>query len=418
MNRYGDGMTDSLTLPVVAARPRRLLSPATAFIAGAATLAVLFLSAGAPSPLLPVYEAQWGFAPWLLTLAFGVYAVALLVTLLVIGSLSDHVGRRPLLIGAVAIQVVAVLVFLAAPSIEWLLVARVLQGVSVGAAAGAFGAAIVELAPDHRKSFGALFVSAAVPVGLAIGSLFAGAVAQLSAAPAITVWVALLVLAAAGVVVTILTPETATRRAGALASLRPRVAVPQRLRARFGATLAINAAAWMTGALFLGLVPTVLREVFHLDSPLIAGLGGTVAFATGAAVSLLTGRIEPHRVMLLGAASAVVGAAAFVGAVVLPAFPLLWVAAVFGGLGIGAGFSGTVRSLAPSAGPHERAGLFAAIYLVSYIALGVPVIVAGLFLASAGATAVSAVYGIVIAATAAVGIVAQGVSLTRSRRVA
>jgi hypothetical protein len=226
----------------------------------------------------------------------------------------------------------------------------------------------------------------------------------------------LLVLAAAGVAVTALVPETATPKAGALASLRPRVAVPARLRSRFAATVAVNAAAWMTGALFLGLVPTVVRDVFHIASPLVAGLGGTVAFGAGAAATLLGGRVGPHRLMILGSAASVVGAAAFVGSVVLVAFPLVWVAAVFGGVGLGAGFSGTVRSLAPSAHPHERAGLLSGIYLVSYTALGIPAIVAGLFLASAGATAVAAVYGIAVAVAAAIGIAAQAVTLTRSRR--
>jgi len=409
-------MTETLTIPTTARRARRPLPTTVAFIVSATTLAALFLAAGAPSPLLPIYEAQWGFAPWLLTLAFGVYAVALLVTLLIVGSLSDHVGRRPLLIAAVVVQVVAVVVFLLAPSIAWILVARVLQGVSVGAAAGAFGAAIVELAPERAKRFGALFVSAAVPVGLAIGSLFAGAVAQWSSAPATTVWIVLLVVAAVSAALTVFVPETTTRKPGAVASLRPQVAVPRRLRSRFAATIAVNAASWMTGALFLGLVPTVVRDVFHISSPLVAGLGGTVAFGAGAAAALLGANVGPHRLMIFGAAGSVVGAAAFVGAVVLAAFPLIWVAAVFGGFGIGAGFSGTVRSLAPSAHPHERAGLLSGIYVVSYSALGIPAIVAGLFISSAGATAVAAIYGIVIAAAAAIGIAAQAVTLTRSRR--
>ncbi|MGN6325308.1 MFS transporter [Pseudolysinimonas sp.] len=411
-------MTQTLSIPTVAARPRRLLPATIAFAATATVLASLFLAAGAPSPLLPIYESRWGFAPWLVTLAFGVYAVALLVTLLVVGSLSDHVGRRPLLLAAVAVQAMAIAVFLVAPSIEWVLVARVLQGVSVGAGAGAFGAAIVELAPERSKRFGALFVSAAVPIGLAIGSLFAGLVAQLSSSPATTVWVVLLALAVAGVGVTLFVPESTTPMAGALASLRPRIAIPRRLQSRFAATIAVNAAAWMTGALFLGLVPTVVRDVFHLESPLIAGVGGAVAFGSGAATSLLGAKVGAHRLMIVGAAASVVGSAAFVGSVVLAAFPLVWVAAVLGGVGIGAGFSGTVRSLVPSAHPHERAGLLSGIYVVSYTALGVPAIVAGLFLASAGATAVAAVYGMVIAASAAVGIAAQAVVLTRSRSIA
>lgn len=416
MNRKVMLMSQTLSIPTVLPAARRSLPPAVAFAASSATLAMLFLSAGAPSPLLPIYEAAWGFAPWLLTLAFGVYAIALLGTLVTAGSLSDHLGRRPVLLGAVVLQVIAMVMFLLAPSIGWLLVARVLQGISVGAAAAAFGAAIVELAPEHRKRLGATFVSAAPAVGLAVGSLFAGAVAQLAPAPAVTVWAVLLVIASAGAILTTLTPETTTRTPGALASLRPHVAVPARLRRTFAGTVAVTVAAWMTGALFLGLVPSVLRLVFGVDSPLLAGLVTALAFTAGTVVALTSGRMGAHRLMLLSSASVVVGAALFVGSVVLPAFWMLWIAALFGGAGLGAGLSGTVRALAPSAQPHERAGLFAAIYVVSYLGLGVPAIVAGLFIASAGATAVASVYGIVIAAAAAAGIAAQAVTLTRSRR--
>jgi MFS family permease len=66
----------------------------------------------------------------MLTLAFGVYAIGLLVALLIFGSLSDHIGRRPLLIGALDFELVSMVVFLEAQSIGWVVAARVLQGLA------------------------------------------------------------------------------------------------------------------------------------------------------------------------------------------------------------------------------------------------------------------------------------------------
>jgi len=367
-------------------------------------------------PALPMLATTFGTDAAVVQMTVSLYMVGIACSQIIMGPLSDKFGRRPVLLAAVTLQVAALVIFLLAPSVGWLLVARVLQGLSVGAAAGSFGAAIVELAPEHRKRLGATFVSAAPAVGLALGSLFAGAVAQLAPAPAVTVWAVLLVVAAAGAVLTAFTPETVTRTPGALASLRPHVAVPPRLRRTFAGTVAVTVAAWMTAALFLGLVPTVLRLVFDVDSPLVAGLATALPFAAATVVALGSGRVGAHRLMLLSSASVVVGAALFVGSVVLAAFPLLWLAAALGGAGLGAGLSGTVRALAPSAHPHERAGLFAAIYVVSYLGLGVPAIVAGLFIASAGTTVVATVYGIAIATVAAIGIAAQALTLTRSRR--
>ena len=100
-----------------AKRSRSSLPPAVSFAAMTAAFAAFFIAAGAPTPLLPIYEASWQFPTSLVTVAFGVYAIALMLTLLVVGSLSDHIGRRPLLIGALTLELVSMLVFLVSPSI-------------------------------------------------------------------------------------------------------------------------------------------------------------------------------------------------------------------------------------------------------------------------------------------------------------
>jgi MFS family permease len=111
------------------------------------TLSALYVAAGAPSPILSLLEQRWGFAPWVLTIAFAVYALGLLAALLVTGSLSDYVGRRPVMLGALALELVAMVMFAMAPNIGWVIAARILQGVATGAATSAFTAAVVEQAP-------------------------------------------------------------------------------------------------------------------------------------------------------------------------------------------------------------------------------------------------------------------------------
>lgn len=219
-----------------------------------AAMVAILVAAGSPTPLLPIYEKQWGFAPWMLTLAFGVYAIALLAAIVVIGSLSDHIGRRPLMIGALALELVAMLVFLFAPSIGWLIVARVIQGVATGAASSSLSAAVVELAPEHRKKLGALMTGMAPLAGLGIGALFAGILAQFVSAAAFSVWLVLVVVMAIGTVFTVFTPETSTRKPGAVASLIPRVSVPAQVRGLFTSTLPGTISAFFLMALFLGLV--------------------------------------------------------------------------------------------------------------------------------------------------------------------
>ena len=160
----------------------------------AAAFAAFFIAAGAPTPLLPIYEAKWHFPASMVTVAFGVYAIALLLTLLVVGSLSDHIGRRPLLIGALALELVSMLVFLVSPSISWIIAARIIQGVATAAATSSFSAAILELAPDKRKHLAGVITGLAPAAGIGVGALFSGVIAQFSSSAAATVWIILAVV--------------------------------------------------------------------------------------------------------------------------------------------------------------------------------------------------------------------------------
>src|ERR1700733_1088788 len=85
---------------------------------------ILFFLAGssAPTPLYAVYQAAWGFTPITITVVFGIYAIAVLAALLVVGSLSDHIGRRPVLIVATLMQAFAMILFATADGVGALLV--------------------------------------------------------------------------------------------------------------------------------------------------------------------------------------------------------------------------------------------------------------------------------------------------------
>ena len=54
----------------------------------------------AASPLSRVYQVQFRFSATTLTLLFTVYVVVLLVTLVFLGSASDYLGRRPVMLAA------------------------------------------------------------------------------------------------------------------------------------------------------------------------------------------------------------------------------------------------------------------------------------------------------------------------------
>lgn len=398
-------MTALLDRTDTAAR-RPSVSRGVGFAGISAAMVAILVAAGAPTPLLPIYQHQWGFAPWVLTLAFGIYAFALLVSILVFGSLSDHVGRRPLMIAALGLDLVAMLIFLVAPGVGWVIAARVVQGVATGAASSALSAAVVELAPERFKKLGAQMTSMAPLGGLAIGALFAGLLAEFAANAAFEVWFVLAVVLAAGTVFAVFTPETATRKPGAVKALNPRISLPRQVRRLYWTTVPGIVGGFTTMTLFMGLVPALLVAVFGVRSPIVGSLLAFVALGASTVVSALSSGVRPPRLRFAGTSAMVAGGVLFVGSIGATSLPLLWAAAVVGGAGIGASFAGTTRGLVPEVAPHERAGLFTAIFFVGYLAMGTSAIVAGIFIGVAGAAATAVGFGVFNAVVTLVGLIA------------
>ncbi len=358
-------------------RRRRTVPAGLAFAGAAITLTSLYIAAGALTPLLVVYKDQWGFPASLLTLAFAAYAIGFLAALLTLGSLSDRIGRRPVLIGALIVQLASNLMFLVAPDVGWVVAARIVQGVAGGAATAAFTAALVELAPPNRKRLGAILGSVGVTGGLAAGSLLAGLAIQLSPHANAIVFVILTIVTILGIVVAVLSPETVTRAPGALRSLIPRVSVPAASRQEFVAAAPVLAAVWMLAGLSGGLAPSMVRSVFLLDSGLLNGVTGFVAPATSAVIGLAFARLDPRLTMTVGIYASVVGPIGIIGGVLAGSLATMIIGQVIAGVGFGAAFTAALRLILPRAAEHQRAGVVAAIYVVSYVAFGVPIVIAG-----------------------------------------
>jgi predicted MFS family arabinose efflux permease len=351
-----------------------------------------------------IYQREWAVPAWLLGLAFSAYAFTLLLAIVTVGSLSDYVGRRKVVAGALVVEIVAMLLLAVAPSIAVVLVARLLQGLATGVAITTLSAALSDLSPRRNRQLGATFASVAPLIGLTVGALGSGIAIQLSASAATGVYSTLVALLLIGLVLVAATPTTITPVAGALRSLIPEVHVPTHSRPAFVASGFLNVAVWLSSGLSLGLVGQINRDVFDLRAGLVNG--GTIALLMGtASVTVLVSRRTQVRTsgvvatIVLGVASILIAAG-----VLGVALPLYLVGTALAGVGVGLGFGGYIRLLAPTAAPAERAGLFAAMYTVSYLTFGLPIVVAGLVLPALGATSVVVAYCAITVVAAALGL--------------
>jgi MFS family permease len=388
----------------VAARAQPTRLPASlSFVLLAAVLFAFFFAASAPSPLFVVFQHAWHFSSSMLTVAYAVYAIALLISLLVAGSLSDHIGRRPVVLAALVLEAAAMGLFLLAHDIGGLIVARVVQGVATGVASGALSAAVVEAAPASRKRLGALITSVSPLAGLAVGALLTGLAVKFSVQPVMWVFGVLGVVFALGAAVVLWMPETVTPRAGALASLVPRVSIPARARAEFMRGLPVFVVVWALGGLYLSLAPSLMLHVFGIDDGAVNGLTIAVLSGMGAVAPTLLGRFAAPRPAILGMASIAAGLVLLLASLAMRSLALFFVGTAVAGVGFGGAFSALVQALAPLAQPHERGELFAAIFVVSYLALSLPAMLAGFLVAPLGLLNTVAGYAAVLLLLAAFG---------------
>ena len=378
------------------------LGRAPAFWLLAATLSLLLFASSAPSPLYVVYQAKWGFSSITLTAVFAVYALGLLGALVIAGSLSDHLGRRPTLLFALALEIVAMLLFAAAQSVLWLFAARILQGVATGIATAAISAALIDLQPPDQQRLGALLAAAAPMAGLAAGALGSGLLVQFAPQPTRLVYWLLLAGFALAAAVAWAVPETVRRKDTWAHALRPAVAVPPSLRGAFVATIPCLTATWALGGLILALGPSLTATVLHDRSHVAGGLPIFIMAGVSSAASIWL-RDTHARVAARGGLVALIAGVALA----LLAFndgstALFFVATAVAGLGFGPAFAGAFRAVSNRAPADQRAALVAAVYVASYLAYSLPALAAGIAVTQFGLRDTANVYGAALIALALV----------------
>jgi MFS family permease len=399
--------TNALSL----ARPWRL-SPPASFALLASIVVFLLAGSSAPTPLYPVYQATWGFSSATVTVIFGIYAVAVLAMLLTFGSLSDYVGRRPVLIVATIVQAGTMLVFATADGLGALLVARVLQGLSTGAAIGAIGAGLLDI--DRPR--GTVANSVAPMAGTATGGIVSGLMVQYLPAPTHLVYLvlaAIFVLQAAGAA---FMPESVVARPGALASLRPHLRVPAGLRGDVLLAAPALVAAWALAGFYGSLGPAIVRRILGSSSALGGGLTLFVLAGSGALTVLLLRRWPALRLMNLGTIALIVGVGLTLVASARAEAPLFFGGASLAGVGFGAAFQGAIRTVLPKTAAPDRAGVLSVLFVICYLAMGLPAVLAGLRVVHGGGLlATSREYGVVVMVLAALALAG---GLARLRRAA
>ncbi len=355
-----------------------------------ATLYLVTAAVNLQVPLYPAYAAAAGFGAGLTAVAFAAYVAGLLPVLLLLGGLSDRVGRKPVLIAGLLCAACATAAMIVAPSIGTLFLARVLQGVGVGLSVGAGTAALATAFGGFAGAARAARLAAlTTSLGFGSGALLTSlSLAVGLAAPPVSyaVVLALVVGCLIGVAALMRRGPQGGADAGAGALLRlpdyPRGTVP------YGVAIG---AAWAVTGLVIAVIP---RELARYDLAVWAGPTLFLVNATGAALQPVARRLTAWAALRVGFALLSVGYAALVVGAWLGTLPLVLLgAATAGAACYGFTYLGGLAAVNAAASEATRARAVSGYFLCAYAGLGIPSVAVGFLADRVGAFPAFAAFG-------------------------
>ena len=350
------------------------------------------------TPLIPIYKARLGFGDTVVALFLVCYVVALVPSMLILGQLSDRVGRKGVLIGALAMLGLAQAYLATEPALAGLLVSRGLQGLATGAFFGTCTAFLVDGAPAADRVWVAVLASVSVRAGLGLGPGIGGLLAQYVSEPLRTPFLFHLCAIAAAIVIVATLPETITTRSHR--SLTLRLEVPPADRRVFWRVLVPSGMLFsLFDGVCLSLIPVFEVRELGVTNYALVGAAGFLVLVSGALTQIVFRTLQPAPAISWGLA---VASVAFVGVVVgAPAesagLVLLSVAVTGGACGLV--FKGGIDLATRIAPPADRGKLISSYYVACYLGgFSLPLLVVG---ASADLIGLTAALSALTAAAAA-----------------
>lgn len=358
----------------------------------------MFMGSTLLTPLYALYAERFGFSQIVLTLVYATYVIGNLAALLLLGRISDHIGRRRTAWPAILVAVTGTLAFLFAQSPAWLFVGRAVSGLAIGIATAAGTAWLAELEPPEHRARAALVATTANFIGIAAGPIVAGLLAQYAPAPLRLSYLVYLFVLAVTALIVVLAPEPVVERDGRF-SVHPRIGVASAIRPAFVSPAVTAFCTFAFIGFYAALAPSLLAQKLHQTNHAVGGAVVGELFIVAALANFLARRLSSRSAMLAGLAVQLPALALLVAADALASLPLLLVATAIGGASAALGYRGSLEVVNAIAPEDRRAETVASYMLACFVGNSLPVIGVALL---AAATASDDIALDIFAATVAV----------------
>ncbi|MEU9091051.1 MFS transporter [Streptomyces sp. NPDC048428] len=362
----------------------------------------VFVLSNAATPLYVLWQRDIGFSKGTLTVVFAFYIVGLIGSLLVSGVLSDRIGRKPVLLPALALALIACLVFATAAGVVALIAARLFSGIAVGAVVSAGMAAVTDVAGPERKRIAALLASCAMVFGAGLGPFLAGILSETLPAPTVTVFVVEAVLLVTAVLVVLRMPVRRPVAPAKGAWVRV-PAVPRGCGRQLVQGVAVFAPGLTATSFVLSLGPSLLSGLLGTTSRIIAGGMAFAMFLAATGVQFAVRHLRRHIILAAGAVSTAMSMVTLIIAVHASSAPILATSALLAGAGQGMGQLGGLSLLNSAVPPQRLAEANAALNVGGYVLAGALPVSAGYLSDAVGLPGGATVFGVVLMSLAVIG---------------
>lgn len=361
----------------VTGKPHRGGTLRLAFFSTVVSLAASFASSAAPIPLYNKYRAEDGFTNFDISMAIVTYSIGTMAGLLLLGRLSNHLGRRLTAVASLGLILLGCLLLLNVHEIGALLAGRALMGIGTGLASSTLTSYMVDAAPPRPEWLASVASSQGPMLGLTVGAIASGALVQFGPWQRELIYFACAAFLFLSIVLIALSPETVTPTPGAWQSMLPKIIVPARTRPLLPVASAVFLGTWATGAFYQALVPALIEDRLNTHSPLILGLVFAAYMAPSVLGAPIGGRFTSANAQRAGMITFFAGMAGIITAIYAGNLVLFITATIIAGAGQGIAISAATRGLLHGSTPADRAPIFSAIYLVCYSGATLPSLISG-----------------------------------------
>lgn len=339
------------------------------------SLFITLLGTNIPAPLYAIYRTQMNLSSGMVTLVFAAYALMVIPTIVISGQLSDHIGRKKVLITGVLFSILGSIGFLVANSIEILLLARLFQGISVGMLNGVAVAAMTELDPNQDKAKTAFIAAIAVTLGNAFGPVLSGFLGDYAPFPTKLSFIIHFLLAIPGMIGLFYIQEKTKPSLNPMKLHTPHI--PKDIRKPFYLSSITSFIAWGIMSLLLSIIPSYLNTLVGNSNLTISG--GIIALVLGISTvhQLMLRKRAIRTLIVTGYLFLGLGLAGIILTIMMKSLLFLIITTIVIGLGHGPAYAGSLSLINKVSPNSKRTGIVSSFFVVTYIGVSIPILLLG-----------------------------------------